>query len=109
MKMTIERKGTPTWSVHPGEILKEEFLEPLKMTTYRLAKELNVPTPRINDIVIQKRGISPETAVLLARFFNTSEQFWMNLQDAYDIQRTKHELAPKLRQIKPLAASASRG
>lgn len=106
--MTIERKGTPGWSVHPGEILKEEFLEPLKMSTYRLAKELDVPTPRIHDIVIQKRGITAETAVLLARFFNTSEQFWLNLQDAYDINRTKHRLAPKLKHITPLAAAASR-
>jgi antitoxin HigA-1 len=108
MIMTIERKGTPDWSVHPGEILKEEFLEPLKMTTYRLAKELGVPTPRIHDIVIQKRGITAETAVLLARFFNTSEQFWLNLQDAYDIHRTKRRLAPKLKHITPLAAAASR-
>src|SRR5712664_2411848 len=92
MIMTIERKRNPDWSVHPGEILKEEFLEPLQMTTYRLAKELGVPTPRIHDIVIQKRGITAETAVLLARFFNTSEQFWLNLQDAYDIHRTKRQL-----------------
>ena len=106
--MTIERKGTPDWSVHPGKILKEEFLGPLKMSTYRLAKELGVPTPRIHDIVIQKRRITAETAVLLAKFFNTSEQFWLNLQDAYDIHRTKRRLAPKLRHITPMAAVASR-
>jgi len=106
--MAIERTGTPDWGVHPGEILKEEFLVPLKMSSYRLAQELHIPTPRINDIVIQKRGITTETAILLARFFRTSEQFWLNLQDAYEISHAKERLASKLKRIKPMKAASSR-
>src|SRR5512133_1671951 len=104
--MSIERTGNPNWTVHPGEILKHEFLEPLEMTPYQLAKELHIPVPRVNDIVLQKRGITPETAVLLARYFGTSEQFWLNLQAAYDIDRAKRELARKIKAITPLVAAA---
>jgi addiction module HigA family antidote len=104
--MSIERTENPNWKVHPGEILKEEFLVPLKISAYELAKRLNVPAPRINDIVLEKRGITPETAVLLARFFGTTEQFWLNLQAAYDIDRAKHQLARQLRAITPLAAAS---
>lgn len=103
--MSIERTENPNWKVHPGEILKQEFLEPLQMSVYQLAKKLNVPTPRINDIVLEKRGITPETAVLLARFFGTTEQFWLNLQAAYDIDRAKRQLARKLKAITPFAAA----
>jgi addiction module HigA family antidote len=104
--MTITRTSNPTWKVHPGEILKEEFLEPLKMSVYQLAKELHVPTPRINDIVLKKRMITPDTAVLLAKFFNTSEQFWINLQGAYDLNLAKVENREKLARIKPYGAAA---
>ena len=103
--MSIERTNNPNWKVHPGEILKEEFLVPLKMSAYELAKKLNLPAPRINDIVLEKRGITPETAVLLARFFGTTEQFWLNLQAAYDIGRVKRQLARKLKAITPFAAA----
>lgn len=105
--MSIERTGNPNWKVHPGEILKEEFLNPLGMTTYQLAKKLGVPTPRIHDIVLKKRAITPETAVLLARYFSTTEQFWLNLQANYDIDRAKHQLARKLKAITPLAAAVA--
>ncbi len=104
--MSIERTEGPSWKVHPGEILKEEFLAPLGMSVYELAKKLDVPAPRINDIVLEKRGITPETAVLLARFFGTTEQFWLNLQAAHDIDRAKHQLARKLKAITPLVAAA---
>jgi addiction module HigA family antidote len=107
--MTIARTGSPNWKVHPGEILKEEFLGPLKMSPYQLAKELHVPAPRINDIVLQRRSITPETAVLLARFFNTSEQFWLNLQGAYDVNLAKAENKSKLSQVKPIAVGALQG
>src|SRR6266704_3610988 len=83
--MSIVRKGAPIWRIHPGEILKDEFLRPLKMSVYRLAKEIRVPAPRVNDIVLQKRGITADTAVRLARFFGTSEQFWLGLQSAYEV------------------------
>lgn len=68
--------------MHPGEILREEFLKPMKLSVYRLAKEIHVPAPRVSDIVLEKRGISADTAVRLARFFGTTEQFWMNLHAA---------------------------
>jgi addiction module HigA family antidote len=106
--MSIVRKHNPNWRVHPGEILREEFLRPMSMTPYELAKRLRVPAPRVNDIVLERRGISADTAVRLARFFGTTEQFWLNLQGAYEIGRVKAEHAGEIERIKPQAASASR-
>jgi antitoxin HigA-1 len=106
--MSIVRKGTPNWRVHPGEILREEFLKPLDMSAYELAKRLHVPAPRVNDIVLERRGISADTAVRLARFFENTEQFWLNLQAAYEISRVKAEHAADIERIKPRAAAASR-
>jgi addiction module HigA family antidote len=99
--MTITRKGTPEWRVHPGEILRQEFLQPLKLSVYQLAKELRVPAPRLNDVVLQKRGISADTAIRLAKFFGTSEQFWLALQAAYEVSRTKEELRNEIDRIRP--------
>ena len=104
----IKRKGAPQWRVHPGEILREEFLKPLGMSAYELAKRLRVPVPRVNDIVLQRRGISADTAVRLSRFFGTTEQFWMNLQGAFEVSRVMAEQADEIEQIEPRAASASR-
>jgi antitoxin HigA-1 len=106
--MSIVRKGTPNWRVHPGEILREEFLKPLSMSAYELAKRLHVPAPRVNDIVLERRGISADTAVRLSRFFGTTEQFWLNLQGAYEISRIKSEHANEIELIEPRAASAAR-
>ncbi len=103
--MSIARKDTPSWRVHPGEILREEFLEPMKMSVYRLAKEIHVPAPRVNDIVLQKRGITADTAVRLAKFFGTSEQFWLGLQAAYEVNVFKSENRGLLARIQPLKAS----
>jgi addiction module HigA family antidote len=100
--MSVARKGTPKWRIHPGEILREEFLKPMAMSAYALAKRLRVPPPRINDIVLERRGITADTALRLSRFFGTTEQFWLNLQDAYDVGRVKAELARELEQIEPL-------
>jgi len=105
--MKIVRKGTPNWRVHPGEILREEFLKPLGMSTYELAKRLRVPVPRMNDVVLERRGISADTAVRLSRFFGTTEQFWMNLQAAYEVSRVKAVHAAEIERIQPRAASAS--
>jgi len=102
----ILRKGTPTWRIHPGEILREEFLKPLGMSAYALAKRLRVPVPRVNDIVLERRGISADTAVRLSRFFGTTDQFWLNLQTAYEISRVKAEHANDIALIKPRAAAA---
>jgi addiction module HigA family antidote len=106
--MTASRKpqgGELAWNVHPGEILREEFLKPMKLTVYRLAKEIHVPAPRIDDIVREKRGISADTAIRLARFFGTSEQFCMNLQASYEVRKAKAELGKSIEKIKPRAAT----
>jgi len=105
---SIIRKGTPTWRVHPGEILREEFLKPMGISAYELSKRLHVPTPRVNDIVLERRGISADTAVRLSRFFGTTEQFWMNLQSAYELSCVKTERAAEIERIQPRAAAASR-
>jgi addiction module HigA family antidote len=74
------------FAIHPGEILKEEFMEPLSLTAYRLAKELHVPAPRVNDIVRGKRAITADTAIRLGIYFGLPAQFWMNLQIDYDLR-----------------------
>lgn len=82
--------------VHPGEILLEDFLKPLELTQYRLAKGLNVPARRINEIVHGTRAISADTALRLARFFGTSERFWLNLQTGYDLEVGRDKLKTRL-------------
>jgi len=82
--------------VHPGEILLEEYLIPMGISQYRLAKEISVPARRINEIVHGKRSISADTALRLARFFGTTELFWVNLQTRYDMETEKDRLAGRL-------------
>jgi len=82
--------------IHPGEILMEEFLEPMKISQYRLAKDINVPPRRINEIVHGKRSITADTALRLGRFFGMSPQFWLNLQTRYDLEVTEDFLADRL-------------
>ena len=84
-----------TFAIHPGEILKEEFMQPLSLTAYRLAKDLHVPAPRINDIVRGKRAISTDTAIRLGIYFGLPAQFWMNLQNDYDLRLAKTDAAIK--------------
>ena len=83
-------------SVHPGEILLEEFLVPMGITQYRLAKDISVPPRRINEIVHGERDITADTALRLARYFGTSERFWLNLQARYDLEREKDRLDKRL-------------
>ena len=90
--------------VHPGEILLEEFLTPLAVSQYQLAKEIRVPARRINEIVHGQRRISADTALRLARFFGTSERFWINLQARYDLEVEKDRLGDALEGIRPLSA-----
>ncbi len=78
--------------VHPGEVLAEEFLEPMGLSQYRLAKDISVPPRRINEIVHGTRGVSADTALRRARYFGTSEQFWMNLQARYDLDTERDRL-----------------
>jgi addiction module HigA family antidote len=82
--------------IHPGEILLAEFLEPMGLSQYRLAKDISVPPRRINEIVHGKRGITADTALRLARYFGTSEHFWMNLQTRYDLDVEKRRLKGRL-------------
>lgn len=87
--------------IHPGEIIKEEYLEPLSMSVSALAIALRVPASRINDVVRQKRGISIDTALRLARYFNTTAQFWMNLQISYDLKIARKNMAKIENEIIP--------
>jgi antitoxin HigA-1 len=82
--------------IHPGEILKEEFLDEMGITQYKLAKDINVPARRINEIVHQKRAISADTALRLGRYFGISPQFWINLQSHYDLEIQIDKLGRKL-------------
>ena len=82
--------------IHPGEILIEEFLEPMGISQYRLAKDINVPPRRINEIVLGKRAITPDTALRLSRYFGLSERFWINLQTRYDIEVEQDRLQNRL-------------
>lgn len=92
--------------IHPGEILHEEFLIPLGLSQYRLAKEISVPPRRINEIVRGTRAITADTALRLARFFATSEQFWLNLQARYELEVEKDRLGDRLqREVKVMTAS----
>lgn len=92
---------------HPGEILSEEFLKPFGISQYRLAKDVSVPPRRINEIVRGSRAITADTALRLARFFGTSERFWMNLQTRYDLEKEKDRLGGRLeREIRVLSRSS---
>lgn len=82
--------------IHPGEILMEEFLKPMGISQYRLAKDINVPPRRINEIVHQKRAITPDTALRLLRYFGLSDRFWVNLQARFDLEKEKDRLADRL-------------
>jgi len=89
--------------IHPGEVLREEYLVPLDMSAHALAMALHVPAPRINEIVRETRAVTPDTALRLARFFNTTAEFWMNLQSAYDLRKAEQENAAQIRrQVRPL-------
>jgi antitoxin HigA-1 len=93
--------------IHPGEILAEEFLSPLGISQYRLAKDLSVPPRRINEIVHGKRSITAGTALRLSRYFGTSERFWINLQTHYDLEREKDLLGDRLeKEVAVLARTA---
>ena len=92
--------------VHPGEILQEEFLAPLGVSQYQLAKAVDVPARRINEIVHGTRRITADTALRLSRYFGTSERFWLNLQARYDLEIEKDRLGATLEDIRPLSAAS---
>ena len=92
--------------IHPGEILREEFLDPMGISQYRLAKDINVDPRRINAIIQGKRAITADTALRLARYFGTSERFWLNLQAQYDLEVERDELGPRLeKEVKKFAST----
>jgi len=91
----MTRKKLPP--VHPGEILLEEFLKPLELSQYRVARDLSVPPRRINEIVHGQRGVTADTALRLARYFGTSPRFWLNLQARYDLEVENDRLGSRLR------------
>ncbi|MBK8285602.1 MAG: HigA family addiction module antidote protein [Ahniella sp.] len=91
--------------IHPGEVLREDFLLPLGLSANALAKALNVPAPRVNDIVRERRGVSADTALRLARYFDSTPQFWLNLQAAYDLRLAELAAGKTItREVMPRAA-----
>ena len=94
--------------IHPGEILRVDFMEPLDLSMNRLALDLRVPVTRIAEIVHQRRGITPDTALRLARYFNTSPGFWLNLQSSYDLEVAQDKLSRVIeREVRPSSLAAS--
>ncbi|MFQ5676544.1 MAG: HigA family addiction module antitoxin [bacterium] len=91
-------------NVHPGEVLLEEFLKPMAISQNALARAINVPPRRINEIVLGKRSITADTALRLARAFGTSAQFWMGLQTDYDLEEARIKVADAIRKVRPVAA-----
>ncbi len=93
-----ERAAEKLDPIHPGEVLLEDFLAPMGLSQYRLAKDISVPPRRINEIVLGKRAITADTALRLGRYFGTTEQFWLNLQTRYDLEVERDRLGPRLAQ-----------
>jgi len=88
----VAKKTKPVWgwNIHPGEILREEYMKPLGLSVYALAKELKLTRPRLNDIVLERRAITADTAIRLARYFGTTAQFWMNMQSSYELREAEN-------------------
>ncbi|WP_061289993.1 HigA family addiction module antitoxin [Azotobacter vinelandii] len=92
--------------IHPGEVLREDYLVPLNMSANALARALRVPAPRINDIVRERRSITPDTALRLAQYFGGDAQSWLNLQTAYDLKVAERDVGPQIRrEVIPVAAA----
>jgi addiction module HigA family antidote len=89
-------------NIHPGEVLQEEFLLPLGLSAYKLAKETYIPQTRISEIIRGKRGITADTALRLARYFGTTSKFWLGLQDDYDLEENEDKIRKELENILPL-------
>jgi addiction module HigA family antidote len=90
---------------HPGEVLREDFLKPLKLSQYALAKAIGVPQIRVSEVVNGKRAITPDTALRLARYFRTSAEFWMGMQATYDLEMARDQIGKKIKaQVQPRAA-----
>ena len=88
-KVTKKTKPVWGWNIHPGEILREEYMKPLDLSVYALAKKLKLTRPRLNDIVLERRAITADTAIRLAKYFGTTSQFWMNMQSSYELREAE--------------------
>ena len=104
-----KRAGKVHAPIHPGEVLLEDFLRPMGITQYRVAKETGVPARRINEIVLATRGVTADTALRLARFFGTTAQFWLNLQNRYDRDRERDRIGTELEGIRVWSSGFARG
>jgi addiction module HigA family antidote len=104
--MAFERRAAAAWAIHPGEILRKEFLKPMKITGYRLAQALDVNPQSVSDILLKKRGISADMAIRLGKVFGMSAEFWMNLQAAYELAVAKKTMRNKIDRVKPMADAA---
>ena len=94
-------------NIHPGEVLLEEFLKPMGISQNRIGREIGVPPRRINEIVLGKRSVTPDTALRLARYFGSSEEFWLGLQMDYDLEEARRALSSKIaRDVHPLGSAA---
>ena len=102
----ITMNGSSLPAIHPGEVLRDLYLEPLEMSPYALAKKLRVPRTRIERIVAEKTAISPDTALRLAKFFKTTPEFWMNLQNGFDLKLEAEALKGELERIMAYEAAA---
>ena len=102
--MVKKVKGGKLPPVHPGEVLREEYLRPMNLTPYRLAKAIGVPRTRIERLAAEKTPVTADTALRLARYFATSAGLWMNMQARYDLEMAEDEMAATLRKIQPRAA-----
>jgi antitoxin HigA-1 len=100
------RTGRRLPNVHPGEVLMEDFLKPFGISQYRLAKELGIPESRVSEIVNRTRSITADTALRLARFFGTSHELWLNLQNSYDAEEARRAKGPEIDKIRPCKSAA---
>ena len=104
--MSYIRRTAAAWTTHPGEILKKEFLQPMGISGYALAKAIGVTAQRVNDIVLKKSGVSADMSMRLGKFFGTSAEFWMNLQTNYELGAVSKQLKKKIAKITPHAHAA---
>ncbi len=105
LSTTIERTIRVLPPVHPGEYLSAEYLEPMSLTAYGLAQKLGVPRTRIERLCREQTGVTPDTALRLARFFGTTPDFWMNLQSLYDLTMAEQRAGADIKAIKPSRAA----
>src|ERR1700681_171227 len=102
----MAKSQKPLPPIHPGEILRADFMEPVGLSMNRLALDLRVPVTRISEIVHERRGVTPDTALRLARYFSTSAGFWLNLQSAYDLEVAEDKLSPTIeREVHPCSTT----